>query len=243
VEKQNHTELLRLQFAELTERTPFCPEDQEIAEYFEGDLAGAERMKLENHLSDCRFCRARIGILERLEEVRTNTRVPGAVLATAKQLGHRVPVRWPRMAPAWATAAAVMITLFTLSGRNQEAVLETGVLPPAAPTTEVNSRQLRSLSREISNLNVLIPTPGADISPGTLIQWDEVPRNLHYNITILSYAGDVLWTQRVEGTDWVLDDSIHLAQGSKYNFRVEARLADGRIVRSKHVPFQLARQQ
>ena len=243
MDEQNHTELLRLQSAELTGSTPFCPEDQEIAEYFEGDLAQAECIKLERHLAGCRFCLARIGILERLEEGRTNTRIPGAVLATAKQMKHRVPARWPRMAPVWATAAAVMITLFTLSSRNQEAVLEPGATPAAAPGTEVSSRQLRSVRRDIPVLNMLTPTPGADIIPGSLIQWTEIPGNLRYNITVLSHAGDVLWTERLEGTEWVLSDSMDLAEGSKYYVRVEAHLPDGRTVSSKHVAFRLARRQ
>lgn len=243
MDELNHSDLLRLQATELTGNTPFCPEDQEIAEYFEGDLTESECLKLERHLGDCRFCLARIGILERLEEVRTDTRVPGAVLATAKQMRHTVPARWPGMAPAWATAAAIMITLFTLSSRNQEAVPAPGVIPPAVSGTEVNSRQLRSVRRDITELTVFTPAPGADISPGTLIQWDEIPRNLHYNITVLSYAGDVLWTERLAGTEWVLNDSMNLSTGSKYYFRVDAHLPDGRTVRSKHVAFRLARRQ
>ena len=243
MDDDKYKELLRLQSVELTKRTPFCPDDQEIAEYFEGELTESEHLKLERHLGDCRFCLARIGILERLEEGLSNARVPGAVLATAKQMKHRTPARWPRMAPVWATAAAVMITLFTLSSRNQEAVTVPGIIPPAAPGIEVNNRQLRSVRRDITDLNVFMPTPGADISPGTLIQWDEIPRNLHYNITVLSHAGDVLWTERLAGTEWVLTDSMNLSAGSKYYFRVDAHLPDGRTVRSKHVEFRLARRQ
>jgi hypothetical protein len=41
-----HIELLTLQAAELTERTPFCPKDQQIAEYFEEQLPEAERDRL-----------------------------------------------------------------------------------------------------------------------------------------------------------------------------------------------------
>mgnify|MGYP001826244833 FL=1 len=57
-----HTNLLVLQSAELTERTPFCPEDREIAEYFDGQVVEAVRRSTEHHLDTCRFCRARIGM-------------------------------------------------------------------------------------------------------------------------------------------------------------------------------------
>ena len=88
-----------------------------------------------------------------------------------------------------------------------------------------------------------IPTPGADISPGSLIQWIDVPGNLHYDIYVLSMAGDVLWSERLADTKWVLDETLQLAAGSKYYFRVEAQFADGRSVSSKHVIFQVAQGQ
>lgn len=243
MDDQNHTELLRLQSAELTRITPFCPEDQEVAEYFDGDLAEVERTKLERHLADCRFCLARVGILERLEETNANTRVPGDVLATAKQMRRRAPVRWPKVAPAWAAAAVVVITLFTIANRNQEPVLEPGAAPSAVSSTEADSRQLRSVNRVVTDLNVLTPTAGADIIPGSSIQWAEVPGNLHYNIFVLSHTGDVLWTERLVGTEWVLREANYLEEGSKYYFRVEADLQDGRTVSSKHVLFRLAERQ
>ena len=235
MDEQNHTKLLRLQSAELTVRTPFSPEDQVIAGYFDGDLTQAERTRLERHLTGCRFCLACIGILERLEQERSNTRVSETVLATAKQMTHTVPVSRPGMAPAWAAAAVVVIALFTIID-SQDRAPEPGVVS----STEENSRQLRNMNPVTTDLNVLTPRAGAGIVPGSLIEWAEVPGNLHYNIFVLSNAGDVLWTERLHGTDWVLDKSLHLAAGSQYYFRVEALLPDGRNVSSKHVVFRIA---
>jgi hypothetical protein len=42
MDDQNHISLLRLQSAELTGRTPFCPENQVIAEYFDAELPQTE---------------------------------------------------------------------------------------------------------------------------------------------------------------------------------------------------------
>ena len=242
--EHKYTELLRLQSTELTVGTPFCPEDQEIAEYFDGDMVEAERIILERHLTDCHFCLARIGMLERLEENRSNRRVPGAALATAKQMTHKVPVRRFRPVSAWASAAVLVVALFTTVSKNQEPVPEPGVSPSMVSSTGENSRKLRSVNRNTMNLNVLFPAPGADretyLHPGSLIQWAEVPGNLHYNIFVLSNAGDVLWTQRLKGTEWVLQEWLHLEAGNKYYFRVEAQLPDGRTVSSRHVDFQVA---
>lgn len=240
MDDHKYTELLKLQSTELPASTPFCPENQQIAEYFNGDLEDAERIVLERHLTDCHFCLACIGLLERLAEVRSNKRVPEAVLATAKQMTHQVPVRRLRRAPAWAAAAVVVIALFTVVSRNQELILESGATPSAAPATEVSSRQLRSMNRDRLNLKVLIPAPGADISPGSLLQWAEVPGKLHYNIYVLSTDGDVLWTERLGGTDWRLNETLQLVADSHYYFRVEAKLPDGRTVSSKHVVFGIS---
>ncbi len=75
MDEQNHKKLLKLQSTELTERTPFCPEDQLIAEYFDGYLPQAEFDRLERHLSDCRFCLARLGVLERIDQNPGNIRI------------------------------------------------------------------------------------------------------------------------------------------------------------------------
>ncbi len=240
MDDHKYTDLLRLQSAELTGRTPFCPADHQIAEYFDGDLIDAERIILERHLSDCRFCLARIGLLERLAENHSNKRVPGAVLATAKQMTRQPAQRRLRRAPVWASAAVLVIALFTIVGNNQEPVLEPGLSPSAVSSTESNNRRLRSVKRDAMELNVLIPAPGADIKPGSMMEWAEVPGNLHYTLYVLSMAGDVLWTERLGGTDWKLIESLQLAAGSNYYFRVEAQLRDGRTVSSKHVVFGIA---
>ena len=241
VDDQKYTELLQLQSADLNGATPFCPEDQVIAEYFDGELAETELGKLERHLTDCRFCLARIGMLERHEHKLADYRIPGAVLATAKQIKHQTPVSRPRLAPAWAAAAVVVIGLFIVIGRDQDLVPEPGTAPPMANSTEADSGQLRSIRRDVANINVLSPTPGAHINPGALIHWTDIPDNLHYNIFVLSNEGDVLWTERVATNEWTLLDSMQLTAGSNYYFRVEAHLPDGRSLSSKHLAFGIAK--
>lgn len=243
MDDQKHIGLFRLQLAELTQATAFCPEEQEIAEYFDDDLAEAERKRLERHLADCRFCLARVGMLGRLEAVRTDRRIPGAVLATARQMRRGTPARRSGTRAAWATAAVLIVALFTVISQNLKFTRESGATPAAAPSAEVDSRQLRNLSRFGNGLDVLTPNPGADVSPGSSMQWSEVTGSLHYDIFILSYAGDVVWTERLADPEWVLLESLKLAEDSTYYLRVDAHLQDGRTVRSKHVAFRLTERQ
>jgi hypothetical protein len=239
MDEQNHKKLLQLQSAELTERTPFCPEDQLIAEYFDGGLPHTEFARLERHLSDCRFCLARLGVLERLDQNPGNIRISGNVLASAKQMTRKAPARRVRGAQAWATAAVVVLALFTIVNNGRDSEPEPGAIPIPVLATEANNRQLRTAGRMASSLNVLHPEPGAGIAAGSLIEWAEVPGNIHYDIFVLSHTGDVLLTERLEGTDWVLDETLHLTAGSKYYFRVEAQLPDGSSVSSQHVNFKV----
>jgi len=241
MDDQNHNSLLRLQSTELTGRTPFCPENQVIAEYFDAELPQAELARLEHHLSSCRFCLARIGMLERLHEGDSNKRISESLLATAKQLNQSNPERRYATGQSWAVAAVLLLAVFITTSPNQE--FAKPKTPSQSTLIDDNSRQLRSLDHNALRLDVLNLASGASIEHGEQIQWSDVPGNLHYNIFILSNNGDVLWTQRLGGTDWVLSDSLPLATGSEYFFRVEALLPDGRSVSSRHIIFQISGQQ
>ena len=43
------------------ERTPFCPDDHDIAAFVDGDLDNASRVLIERHLPDCQGCVGRVG--------------------------------------------------------------------------------------------------------------------------------------------------------------------------------------
>lgn len=243
MDEQNHIKLLRLQSAELTARTPFCPESQQIAEYFDGGLPPAERTTLEHHLTVCRFCLANIGMLERLEQDHDNKRIPEDLLAAAKQMVRPRPVRRFGSATVWAVAATLVIALFTTINGNRERTLPHGAIPDNSPPIEENSIQLRSVDHAANDIRVLTPPPRGDVVPGSIFAWDAVPGNLHYHISILSSDGDVLWSERLQDTDWALDGSLDLVAGAQYYFRVEAQLPDDRSVSSKHVVFRIAAKQ
>jgi hypothetical protein len=89
MDDQTQNRILGLRSDELSGRTPFCPDDQHIAEYFDDALDQSERLALDRHLADCAFCLGRIGALHRLESGQGQRRVPEDLLATVKQLETR----------------------------------------------------------------------------------------------------------------------------------------------------------
>ena len=237
-----HTNLLVLQSAELTERTPFCPEDREIAEYFDGQVVEAVRRSTEHHLDNCRFCLARIGMLNRQRGEFGEQRVSEEVLATAKKLARPASAWWLERTWIWASAAMILIAVFSIMN-NQRAL---------APTSESSfseefpvqqtRRQVRSVDRSLVSLEVLSPAPGESLAHGSQIQWAEVPGHIHYDIYILSNAGDVLWTERLQENGWVFHERVQLPAGGEYFFRVEAVLPDGGSVSSRHTAFRVSEQ-
>ena len=235
-----HTDLLVLQSAELTGRTPFCPEDQEIATYFDGHMEDAERQTLERHLADCRFCLARIGMLNRQQEESDVQRVPEEALASAKRLTQTAPARRLKWAPAWAAAALVLIAVFSIMNTRQAPVPASDATPMEQMPSEENGRQLRNIDRSAMSLDVLTPAPGQAVTRGSPIRWAEIPGNIHYNIFVLSNAGDVLWTERLQSNQWIMHEALHLTEGDDYFFRVEAVLPGGGTVSSKHLAFRVA---
>jgi hypothetical protein len=50
----------------------------------------------------------------------------------------------------------------------------------------------------------------------------------------------VLWTERLQSTEWILQESLNLTTGGEYFFRIEAVLPDGGTVSSKHLAFRVA---
>ena len=238
MERNKHIDLMVLQSDELSERTAFCPDDQAIAEFYEGHLSELEYQPVERHLADCRFCLARIGILARQQEAADAPRPPEEVLAAAKQLTHKSSAWGLKRTPAWTAAAIVVLSVFMIMNSRQLPIpaSATGTVEPTP--NEAGRSQLRSMDQSKMNLDVLNPAPGETIAPGSLVRWAAIPDNIHYNIFVLSNAGDVLWTERLQGNEWVMNDALHLVAGNDYFFRVEAVFPDGGTVSSKHMAFR-----
>jgi len=238
-----HSDLIILQSAELTDRTPFCPEDSEISDYFDGQLAEVRVHALEQHLADCRFCQARIGMLHRQHAEHVDLKVPEEALAKAKQMKPAKPARSVTHAPAWAAAAVIVIAMVMILSSNPVSVPEPGVNPGSVLPPLESERQLRNIDHSGTSLDILSPAPGATVTPGSLIRWNNVPGNAHYSIVLLSEAGDVLWKERLRGTKWALPDELNLPPGREIFFLVEAETPAGGKVSSKYLVLRAANRQ
>jgi hypothetical protein len=236
--------LLRENAAEVPQRTAFCPDDQEIVEYFEDHLEESERECLQRHLVECGFCRSRLGVLSRLSESMAENKISASLLAKTKQLAAGRPQRtgW-RLAPAWASAAVAVLALALFLG-NRPGLL---IGPDSAPENfrvpieaADDARQFRNLQPVLARPRVLAPLDGASINPAGLeVSWTEMPGALFYDLYVLSDSGDLLVKERVTGTQWKADQSLTLASGSEYFLRVEAHLQDASTANSEHVIFKV----
>jgi hypothetical protein len=239
MDDHKHIDLLTLQAAELTERTPFCPEDQQIAEYFEDELPEAEREQVERHLADCRFCQARLGMLQRLEQTLVAPRIPEDVLAAAKSM-PRATVSRPNLAPIWVAAAVLVIAVGVLY--QMLPVREIGQV--ALPRTHMNEpssdlRETRSMDSGVMGPRFLSPREGSGINPNAgIFKWTAVPNSLYYEVRIVTDAGDLLWQERVDGTEWRLPAGLALTPGLDYFVRVDAYLTDAKTLQSGYMLFR-----
>lgn len=212
--------------------TPFCPSDDALAAYFDANFDGPEQTALQRHLADCTWCQGRVGMLSRLADEQQVT-VDSELLAEAKHLGQntRTP-RW-RRAPAWATAAVVFLTAGIWIGQQQ---LPT---PPAAEGLD-SSRQVRTIDRPTIAPELLWPVEGAVVSPEALkVRWSGVTGSLHYEVFLLSDAGDLLAHERVEENTWTAPAELKLEPGGEYFVRIEARLPGAGNTSSEHTAFRV----
>ena len=214
------------------ERTAFCPDDEAIAAFFDQRLPGNERDSVSRHLSDCRYCRGRLGMLSRLENADQEYPVSEEYKAQATQLaGARGRNPW-RLAPAWAAAAAVVFAIGIWIGQIQSPTLTSN-----APDT----RELRSVDPAALEPSILRPAENALIDPAAFeVQWTPVAGSLHYELFVLSDAGDLLVHERLDGTSWAATAPLPLEPAGEYYVRVEAHLEDATTVSTDHVLFMVA---
>lgn len=199
------------------ERTPFCPDDHDIAAFVDGALDDSERVLIDRHLPDCPVCVSRVGLLTRL------MRDDVADDAVAAQHTNK---RW-QAAPQWAVAASILLAIFWI-----------GWSPQVDQT--VDYQEARGIPLVLSPPEILAPDSGVLAKrDGFMFRWTEVPGSLYYEIRVVSDAGDLLGEERVDRTEWALPEAINLEPGREYFVRVDAYLSDSKAISSQHIPFRL----
>lgn len=206
-------------------RTPFCPDDHEIAGFVDGTLNDSVREHVERHLPDCQACVNRVGLLTRLLREHASAGQPEA----PKHPG----TDWKRIAPQWAIAASILLAA-TFIARMPA--------PESVPVIDIASdyQTTRNIGSRTGAPEILAPSSGVISSrDGFVIRWTEVPGSLYYEVRIVTDAGDLVREQRVEGTEWTIGHDLNLKAGREYYLRVDAYLSDAKSISSQHIPFKV----
>jgi len=150
------------------------------------------------------------------------------------------PVRRRRLAPAWAAAAVVFVAVgvyfqladFTPIGL--EVLPRTHEFEPSSDT-----RETRTIGPAALGPRFLEPEEGLAIASGDgVFRWTAVPNSLYYQLRIVSDEGDLLWQERVDGTEWKLPAGLVLSPGAEYYVRVDAYMSEAKSLPSGYLLFR-----
>ncbi len=201
--------------AQPAEPTAECLDDDTIAALAEGRLEGESHAAAVAHLAGCAWCRAAVASVTRALAdsgvAREVRRAEGAGLR-----------RLYRVALPLAAAAVLVLLIARPRALDQEPSIHRAPTITAAPA----------------------PTPASPIgvvSDARVLRWAAVPSADRYRVTLFNAAAEVLYETEVAGTSVALPDSVMLAPGARYLWKVEARTGFDRWTSSELVEFSIAR--
>lgn len=225
-----------------------CPDEHELAAYADQQLIGAERERVESHLSKCDSCLQQVAFLVRHAQGAVS--VPARFLARARQFESAAPRGRPVLWQ-WAGVAAVVAVVAVSAALWRGAQLNHPVdrpvrvaaaqRPQAAaipgnpnPETETS---VRGASPGVSLPVVLSPRPGATVPASDfIIRWQPLAGSVAYEVRVVTAEGTLVWRKRVLETS-VRPPARTLQPGRKYFVWVRALLSDGETQLSTAVSF------
>lgn len=220
-------ELLQWHQREVTSPGDTCPEETELAAYFEGALAGRARGQIGDHVADCDRC---VQILRVLADTTTDTVQDSRFGPFADEVRASGPrgAREARLAVRYWAAAAVLIVAAGL------------VIWQATNDPPVSSvRQLPSISDSLQAPQLLWPTAGsALVQPESVVRWSSVPESLGYTVTLLDANGLLLWEERASSTEIRLP-ALDLVPDQAYFLQIRSHLRSGKSLRSGHFELRI----
>ena len=208
-----------------------CVDEHRLAAYAEGVDTARERVETESHLADCSRCSRIVAFLLQAED-EAGPRVPEHVLARAKRI-WRARRSVPTPSWRWIAAAAVIVLAVTATWSWLPRIENRGVGQESHPG---DTRLAPSDTHHEPEL--LWPRDGFEVPVDQLTaRWSAVPQALFYEVRLLTASGDLVFEQRVDATELSLPPSARLEPGGRYFMRVEAVLAEGQSLASRHVTF------
>jgi hypothetical protein len=189
--------------------TPDCPDELVIADFVDGRLMPQSRAPVVAHLLTCTRCRTLVKATSDLASSAAGFNPP------SKRRGYR----WTL--PIGLVAAAVLLLL--LLPRVDEST--PGLREPTVTSTIAPAP--------------ITPTPGAAVARVDSLVWSSVPKAERYRVRLYDGEGSVLWTVEIADTLVSLPDSVRLAPGVTYFWRVEAQAEWMRWASSDLASFQI----
>ena len=220
--KKDQLRSLLKQPIENVEQQPGCLNEYQLASYLDGGLSERDHGCFETHLADCAYCIERVGILGRAGESENNIPVPDSAQ------------NWWRTAPQWAAAAIVVVAVGVGIQLNS----------PYQSIQPVDVHETRNIAPATQGPSFLSPREGMTITPDfEVFNWTAVPDSLYYQLRIVSDDGDLLWQERVNGTQWELPAGLMLSPDTEYFVRVDAYVAEAKTLNSDYLLFMIGDRQ
>ncbi len=225
-----------------------CPDDQTIAAYVDDALSKNRKSRVEFHLSKCERCRLIVADVVKLQRELELPVPPFEFARKPVQVAPAVSARFRWIwAPAAAVALIVLITVTISLLREPQKLLVVSPPPPSAPmiakAEPLTSRNtpLHEIVRkpELSEALPVILSPRQDsavVREQLKFNWKPVSRSRYYEISVVTWDGDLLWEGQTEKSVLLLPSEVVLKRGS-YFVWVTAYLADGRVAKSSPVRF------
>lgn len=219
-----------------SEATGACPEAHVLARIANGYWPEESTDYLREHISRCSRCVPRLADLSRIARRIDEQVIPELTLQRARDLARR---RWLRRVPAWAAAAVLVLAVGATVARY---ATDPAGIAPVDPITEM--RDTRSIDTRALVPDLLEPAAGSVLeTEDATFRWRELPGSLYYDIRLVTAQGDLVWEERVNDTRWNLPVEVRLEDGADYFVRVDAFLAEGKRVSSRHVQFTVGGQE
>ena len=173
---------------------------EHVTAFLDRRMTAAERAAAENHLADCRVCRAEI--------------------IEVRRLLARQPMARPRVLVPLGIAAAAAIVFIALNlGQVRNDPESERVRTPAVTQTGDASRRI----------SVLSPVDGDTLAPGRpVLSWSAVVGEPTYRLTMTDASGQPVWTSNTTDTTVTLPANGMLQPRHSYYWYVDALRADGR---------------
>lgn len=210
-----------------------CPGEEDLAAFVDGRLATEGSSRLRDHLAACDHCLHAVAFLSRNAELEPAANVPASLAARARDGRFSRDAATSVRAVRYKAAAAVFVAVTTIviwngpgPGPGEDATVRS--LPPSDPTA----------TEAAGGPQLLFPASGAMIRADAVeLRWTLIPTAVSYEVRVVTLDGDVVWEQRVFGTEARLPAEVRLLSGEPYLVRISAQLPGGKTLESEHVRF------